>query len=224
MEQNFNEEEDFKSFCDKTIRQFYEHELLEIEKETLLLLTYKNYYTMKKVMIISGTLSVAAFITGSLFKIMHWSFAAPLLLLAILNISFVFLPLLFVVKTREIISNRDRLLLAIGTIVGILYCLSMLSLVMHWPMKSAIWLVTLAITFFVFIPAYFFTGIRNPQTKANTIVASILLVAITGIQFTLTDLRGKTADSGYTFTKDDLANKRESSLKIINHTSVETIR
>jgi hypothetical protein len=149
---------------------------------------------MKKVMLISGTLSVAAFITGSICKILHLQLAAPLLFLAIINFSLVFLPTLFIIKTREIHTNREKLIIGLGTIVGILYCLSMLSLVMHWQVKGLIWLITLAIAFFVFIPAYFFTGIRNPQTKANTIVASILMVAVTGIQFTLTDLRGKAAN------------------------------
>ncbi len=194
IEENLKDEDDFESFCEKTIKQFYKRQLREIEEETIQLLIFKNYYVMKKVMIFTGTLSVAAFIAGSLFKIIHWPLAAPLLFFAFINISFVFLPLLFIVKTREINANRDKLIIALGTIVGMLYCLSMLSLVMHWPMKGPVWLVTLAITFFVFIPTYFFTGIRKPETRINTIVSSILLVAVTGIQFTLTDLRGKNTD------------------------------
>lgn len=194
IEQNLKDENDFEYFCEKTIKQFYKNELREIEEETIQLLIFKNYYIMKKVMIITGTLSAAAFIAGSLFKIMHLQLAAPLLFLAILIISFVFLPILFVVKTREINANRDKLIIALATIVGILYCLSMFSLVRHWEIKGTIWLITLAITFFVFIPTYFFTGIRKSETRANTIVATILLIAVTGIQFTLTDLRGKTTD------------------------------
>jgi hypothetical protein len=131
IEQDLREGDDFESFCKKTIRQFYKNELREIEEETIQLLIFKNYYTMKKVMLISGTLSVAAFITGSICKILHLQLAAPLLFLAIINFSLVFLPLLFIVKIREIKANRDKLIIAFGTIVGILYCLSMLSLVMH---------------------------------------------------------------------------------------------
>jgi len=194
VEQNLKEGDDFESLCAKTIKQFYKNELREIEEETIQLLIFKNYYAMKKVMIISGTLSAAAFIAGSLFKIIHLQLAAPVLFLAIINISFVFLPLLFIVKIREIKANRDKLIIALGTIVGILYCLSMFSLVRHWEIKGTIWLITLAITFFVFIPTYFFTGIRKSETRANTIVATILLIAVTGIQFTLTDLRGKNTD------------------------------
>ncbi len=201
------------------------HKILIIEEETMQLLIFKNNYVMKKVMIISGTLSVAAFIMGSIFKIMHWPLAAPLLFFAIINICLVFLPLLSIVKIREINADRDRLIIALGTIVGILYCLSMLSLVMHWSMKGPIWLVTLAITFFVFIPAYFFTGIRMPERRINTIIFSILLVAVTGIQFTLTDLSRKNTDQTSTLVKNEkLDNKTQAKIKNVVHVNLETIK
>ena len=47
---------------------------------------------------------------------------------------------------------------------------------------------SLAISFFIFIPVYFFTGIRIPERRMSTIVISILMVAIVGIQFSLTAL------------------------------------
>jgi hypothetical protein len=201
------------------------HKILIIEEETMQLLIFKNNYVMKKVMIISGTLSVAAFIMGSIFKIMHWPLAAPLLFFAIINICLVFLPLLSIVKIREINADRDRLIIALGTIVGILYCLSMLSLVMHWSIKGPIWLVTLAITFFVFIPAYFFTGIRMPERRINTIIFSILLVAVTGIQFTLTDLSRKNTDQTSTLVKNEkLDNKTQAKIKNVVHVNLETIK
>jgi hypothetical protein len=225
IEQNLKDENDFEYFCEKTLKQFYKNELREIEEETIQLLIFKNYYIMKKVMIITGTLSAAAFIAGSLFKIMHLQLAAPLLFLAILIISFVFLPILFVVKTREINANRDKLIIALATIVGILYCLSMLSLVMHWTIKGPIWLVTLAIAFFVFIPAYFFTGIRKPETKVNTIVSTILLVAVTGIQFTLTDLRGKNSDQTSVSVKNvELVKETQSRMNELIQVDLKTIK
>ncbi|MEJ7827491.1 MAG: hypothetical protein WKF91_04830 [Segetibacter sp.] len=225
IEQNLRDGDDFESFCKKTLRQFYKNELLEIEEETIQLLIFKNYYVMKKVMIISGTLSVAAFITGSICKILHLQLAAPLLFLAIINFSLVFLPLLLIVKIREINASRDKLIIALGTIVGILYCLSMLSLVMHWTMKGPIWLITLAIAFFIFIPAYFFTGIRKPQTKGNTIIASILMVAVTGIQFTLTDLKGKTSDqTSATPGNEALVEKSQPKIKITIPANWKTIK
>ncbi|OJW81403.1 MAG: hypothetical protein BGO69_14020 [Bacteroidetes bacterium 46-16] len=189
IEQELEENDDFERFYHKTVQQFYKHELREIEEETINLLTFKNYYAMKKAMYISGAISVGAFVIGSLFKIMFWPGVAAMLIFGILVFSLVFLPLLFVLKTRELTAVRDKLILGLGTIAGILYCLSALWLLMRWSGKHEIWLATLAFTFFVFLPAYFFTGIRKPETRVNTIVSTIIIIGVIGIQFTLTALR-----------------------------------
>src|ERR1043165_9729713 len=62
IEQNLKESDGFEDFYHKTIRQFYKQNLREIEEETIKLLTFKNYYAMKKVMIASGAFAVAAFV------------------------------------------------------------------------------------------------------------------------------------------------------------------
>jgi hypothetical protein len=189
IERELEEDGDFESFYRKTLQRFYKKELRELEEETINLLTFKNYYAMKKAMYISGAISVAAFIIGSFFKLMFWPGVAAILIFGILFFSLVFLPLLFILKTREVAAARDKLIMGLGTVAGILYCLSALWLLMHWNGKHEIWLATLAFTFFVFLPAYFFTGIRKPETRVNTIVSTIIIIGVMGIQFTLTALR-----------------------------------
>jgi hypothetical protein len=54
VEQNLEPDGDFEDFYARTIKTFYKKELSEIEEEAQLLLTYKNYYAMKKIMITSG--------------------------------------------------------------------------------------------------------------------------------------------------------------------------
>jgi len=192
IEQNLEENGDFESFYQKTIQTFYKDALWEIEEETLQLLTHKNYYKMKKIMIYSGTLSVAGFIAGSIFKIMHWPGASAILLLSMLNISLIFLPLLFILKTREVSAMKDKLMIAIGTIFGILFSISSLFKIFHWPGANLMWLFALGILMFVFIPIYFFSGIRTPETKVNTIITSIILISAGGMLFTLTSLKPST--------------------------------
>jgi hypothetical protein len=192
IEQNLEENGDFESFYQKTIQTFYKDALWEIEEETLQLLTNKNYYKMKKIMIYSGTLSVAGFIAGSIFKIMHWPGASAILLLSMLNISLIFLPLLFILKTREVSAMKDKLMIAIGTIFGILFSISSLFKIFHWPGANLMWLFALGILMFVFIPIYFFSGIRTPETKVNTIITSIILISAGGMLFTLTSLKPST--------------------------------
>lgn len=191
LEQNMKHEDDFETFYRATIKTFYKKELREIEEETKFLLTFKNYYTMKKTMIVSGTFSASAFILGSLFKIMHWPGASMLLVSAMFTIALIFFPLMSILKSRESQTGRDKLVIASGTLVGILYCVAVLFTVMHWPgaRSGMLWLITTSVSLFVFIPIYYFNGIRNPETKTNTVMTTILLIVATGLHFTLVNLR-----------------------------------
>lgn len=194
IENNLEENGDFESFYKKTIQHFYKDELWEIEEETLLLLTYKNYYTMKKIMIYSGTFSVIGFIAGSIFKIMHWPGAGAILLISMAAISFVFLPLLFLLKIKETTGAKNKLMITSGTIFGILFSMSALFKIFHWPGANMMWLIALGVLLLLFIPLYFFLGIRNPETKTNTIVTTIIMFAAGGMLFTLTSLKKSTRE------------------------------
>ncbi len=189
FENEYNQDENFEIFYQKTVSKFFKKELREIEEETQLLLTFKNYYAMKKTMIVSGATSVGFLLLGSLFKLMHWPGASALLVVGFACICFLFMPLLFITKSREAESSRDKIVLGLGLLVGILYCMSTLFKVMHWPGSTALWVATIVLSAFLFIPIYFFTGIRNPDTKTNTIVTSILLVGATSVLFMLLNLR-----------------------------------
>jgi hypothetical protein len=189
IEQNLEANGDFENFYQKTIQTFYKDELWEIEEETLLLLTYKNYYTMKKIMINSGIFSASTFFAGSIFKIMHWPGSGPLIILAMLASSFIFLPLFFLFKKNETTDSKNKIIVAIGSTNGILFCISMLFKIMHWPGAHALWLITIGMMVFVFVPLFFFNGIKNEATKTNTIATTIILIIVAGFFFALTSLR-----------------------------------
>lgn len=188
IEQELEANGDFETFYQQVIQKFYQKELREIEEETALLLTFKNYYTMKKVMMISGVATVLSFTVGSMFKIMHWPGANILLVLGFSGISLFFLPLLFILKIKELPVVRDRLILGLGIFTGSMYFISILFHMQHWPGSRVLWLCNLTISFFIFLPLYFFTGIRKPETRVNTIVSSIILMAVIGSQFAITAL------------------------------------
>ena len=189
IEQNLEANGDFESFYRKTIKTFYKDALWEIEEETLLLLTYKNYYTMKKIMINSGIAAATFFIIGSFFKFMHWPGASMLIILGMAIGVLVYLPLLFLFKKNETTESRAKLVLAIGTINGILFCLNALFKVMHWPGANTMWFMTLGLFAFVFIPLYFFNGIRDQANKINTITTTLILIILAGVFFLQTSLR-----------------------------------
>ncbi len=110
-------------------------------------------------------------------KFLHWPGAAVCLVLGVGLLSLVFLPLLYTLKAREQQRNSDRIVAGTGTVAGILVSLGILFKVMQWPGANVMCAVALLITLFVFLPIYFFSGVRNPQTKVNTIVSSVLLFA-----------------------------------------------
>lgn len=206
IEQNLKEGDDFEDFYRKTVKQFCKHELWEIEEETIILLTIKNYYVMKKSMIISGTISVAALLFGSFFKIMHWPGANVMLLLGIGTLCLIFLPLMLLLKTKETDDKRDKLVIGAGTLVGMLLCTSVLFAIMHWPGRTPLWMTTCALSMFVLIPLYFFTGIRKPEAKINTIIVTIILVGATGLQFMMVNVRpSRTMEIFNFYANQDLA-------------------
>lgn len=189
IERELAEHDDFERFYEATVRRFYRRELREIEEETTNLLTFKNYYAMRKTLIVSGIVSVGAFVAGSFFKFMYWPGASVLLALGITTFSLLFLPLLFVLKAREARTSGDKVVTGIAVLTGTLFSLAILFIVQHWPGANVLLFGSIGIAAFVLLPAYFFTGIRRPETKLNTIIMSIILVGIIGLQFTLTRLR-----------------------------------
>lgn len=189
IERELKEPDGFGQLYTETIEGFYKKNLSEIQEETILLLTFKNYYTMKKVMIAIGAATAFLLIAGSFLKLFQMQGAGILLTLGVITMSFLFLPLLLVLKLKEATAVRDKLILTTGVLIGILYCLSTIFKVQHWPGANVMFLSTLILLFFVFIPAYFFTGIRRPETRVNTIVSTIILVAATTMQFTMFSLK-----------------------------------
>ena len=193
IETEHTAENDFEAFYRSILPRFYKRSLREIQEETHLLLTFKNYYAMKKVMFMSGAFSAFTVLIGSLFKIMHWPGAALLFVIAIALFSFVFLPILSVIRIKEQTLTKDKIVITSAAIFGSAISLAILFKVMHWPFATILWTISLGILFFLFLPVYFFGGIRNPATKTNTIVSSILILIAGGLLFLITNLRGSQA-------------------------------
>lgn len=207
IEHNLDEDGDFESFYSAVIATFYKVELKEIEEETINLLIHKNYYVMKKIMMVSGALSASILSLGILFKFMHWPGAAVMILFGIVLLSFVFLPLMFVLKAKEKQENTDKIVVGIATLCAMLISVGILFKIMHWPFATILVTSALLIMMFLFIPIYFFSGIRNPQTKVNTMVSTILLIAGCGLILTLVRAPAGTKkqqinDTGYFFRSE----------------------
>ncbi len=181
VEQNMQPGDDFEHFYLQTITRFYKRELQEIEEETHYLLTYKNYYAMKKVMLASGGASAIIMIAAIILKFEHLPGAAALLVSGIMLFSLLFLPLLFLLKLKEQQNAREKIITALGTLSGVLFSLGILFKIMYWPGANMLGILTLVIMGLFFLPLFFYNGIRKPEAKVNTLVTSVLIVAVCGL-------------------------------------------
>jgi hypothetical protein len=188
LEEELDDIRSFETHYPLVFKRFFKKEMVEIEEETQLLLTFQNYYAMKNVMIKSGFLSSILFIIGAVLKIAHLPGAAALLLLAAAVFSLVFLPIFFVFKSKNS-SGSTKLIIGSGVLFGIIFCIATLFKVMHWPGANLLWKIGLADLFFLFLPLYFFNGIRNEESKTNTILTSVMILMMGGMLFTLTNLK-----------------------------------
>jgi hypothetical protein len=190
IERELQSDDDFQQFYQQIIPRFFNKELKEIEEEIILLLTFKNYFATKNVMINSGCISAFLLIVGSVFKVLHLPGAGISLVLGIAILSLLFLPLVFILKTRDDSTSRDKLVLGLGTLIGIFFSWATLFKVMHWPNGDGIlWFLAIGTSAFLLIPLYFFTGIRDPNIRLNTVVTTIMLLGGTGLLFSLVNIQ-----------------------------------
>lgn len=208
IEQNLEANGNFEGFYAATIQTFYKKELKEIEAETLFLLTNKNYYAMKNIMLASGAFSAIILSAGILFKFMHWPGAGVLITCGIGLFSLIFLPLLFLLKVKERQQAINRFSIGIGTLCAIGFSLSTLFKIMHWPGANVLGISAIALMVLVFLPVYFFTGIKHSETKVNTIVTSILVIAGAGLLMSLVRSPGSSARINALNTESYLRNEQ----------------
>ena len=116
--------------------------------------------------------------------------------------------MLFTLKVKEQQHAKDKVVAGVGTFAGILMSLGILFKVMHWPGANMMCAVALGIVLFVFLPIYFFAGIRNPQTKVNTVVSSVLLFAGCALVLILVRAPGGTKKDYVAYTDYFLRNER----------------
>lgn len=175
----------FEHFYQQTIPRFFKKELKEIQEEATLLLTFKNYYAMKRTMNTVGIIASIGIVLGAIFRFAHLPGANVMMILGVILISFIFLPLMFTLKLRESTEKRDRVILITGCIVSILFVVSASFKLMYWPGANIMMGSSLLLLLFVFVPVYLLTGLRNPVTKVNTLVNAILIIAGSGLLMSL---------------------------------------
>ncbi len=189
IENEMSESDDFYQFYDAVLPRFFKRNLSEIQIETENLLRFKNFYTMKKIMNITGVLTVVLTLLGSIFKTMHWPGAGVMIVSGGALFSMVFLPLLIAIKFKDDNSLKDKIVFSFGLLLGMGLSAGFLFKIMHWPGANFLMITGTVIFTFCYVPAYFITRIKRPELKFNTIVNSVLMFACGGILFAMFNLK-----------------------------------
>lgn len=208
IENEYKEDLPFETFYKSVVQRFYVNSLQEIEEETKLLITFKHYYFMKKLMVLSGIFSAVSLIFGIAFKFMYWPGASILLILGIVSLCLLFLPLYFVLKIKNESLIKNKILVGITLLVCVAFSFSVLFKVQHWPGANMLGLLSMALMVGVFLPIYFITGYKNSETRVSTIASSVLIIAGCALLLTLVRTPHATKLHGNSITMQ-IANSEE---------------
>lgn len=181
-------EEDFYKCYERVLPQFFEEELQEIQRETDNLLQFKNFYTMKKIMNISGISTVFLILVGAFFKAFHLPGAAVILILGGISFVFFFLPILILIKLKDDETVTDKIVFSGGLLISMAIVTGVIFKIMHWPGANYLMYIGTIVFTLLYVPTYFFTRIRRPEARFNTIVSSVMMIAFGGILYALFDL------------------------------------
>ena len=175
---------DFEKVYREILQTFYKKELKEIETETLSLINQKTI-AMKKSMLTTGLFAAGLLSLGIVLKFIHAPGASAAIVSGTFLFSLVFLPLLALIRMGEKKVAKEKLLVALGVLSAMLMSLSFVFRVQHWPGAMVMLYLCIGILLLLFLPFYLAGGFKKPETKAQTLVVSILLVAGCGLWLTL---------------------------------------
>jgi hypothetical protein len=188
IEEEKPDEVDFHVFYPTVISRFFKHELKEIQDETEKLLTFKNYYAMKRTLKISGFVSIGLLLSASILKTFHLPGAGIAYVLGGVFFSLIFLPLMIIFNFKNNSSKSEKWVVSLGFVLGIIACLGVLFKVMHWPYANIMMRTSTTLFIFGFIPLYFVTGNRDPEKRFSKIMTTVLMTACAGMIYSLFNL------------------------------------
>lgn len=147
----------FEKSYDKAYQNICPDGFDEIQRETVFLLTFKKIKAMKRIMYLTGYLSVIG-VTASVFmKSLHVAGGQIALLLTAAIMIFFFLPVLFVnLYKREITKSISEKLKYMSGLIGVvLLVIFAVFKISHWPGATMIFLLSVVIINFAFFPFLF---------------------------------------------------------------------
>lgn len=144
--------------------------------------TYKeSKASASKLLHISIFLGGVLFMLGVLFKVMHWPGAGVLLLIGWAFILLLFLPVLLLTKRKELTTKRERANILFGVIGLMIFELSTMFKIFHWPGAAVLMLVGSIILITLFLPFFTYYNFK----KAGKITGQFIFIITGSIFFIL---------------------------------------
>ena len=140
---------------------------------------YVNYKEGKKKNTLLMNLSILGggmlLMLGVLFKVLHWPYASILLLIGFSIITAIFLPVLLFVKVKEATSFKEKAIYILGVFALLIFELSTLFKILHWPGAAALILVGSVLLVSVFLPLYTYAQFKKTGNISGQFIFLIIL-------------------------------------------------
>jgi hypothetical protein len=114
--------------------------------------------TLMNASVLSGGV---AYMAGVLFKVQHWPGASELLLAGTLIILFLFVPMLLFVQLKKNRPKREKRVYILGAIAIVIFELSSLFKIFHWPGAGPLMLLGSLLLIGLFLPIFSFQKIKQ---------------------------------------------------------------
>ena len=143
------------------------------------LAVYINYkYNQEKknpALHISLLISGIVYMLGVVFKIQHWPGSGPLLTVGYLSFVAVVLPLLLYSKLKNAKQKRDKQIYLLGTVALLIFILSGMFKIMHWPGPTIMMILGGILLVTAFLPLYTWRRIQLEGKITGQFIFTIIL-------------------------------------------------
>lgn len=187
IERKMEQGAEFDSAFVQTIKLFGPNGLMQVQNQTLLLLTQMNE-TMKKLSLGFGLATTALLLAGILFKVMHWPGAAIMLVLGNFSLVLGYIPVLLIQKLRES-SGKEKYLNVAGFIGLAVFATGVTFKIMHWPTANILFWSGFGVISLGYLPLYFYLRIKQSVNKSVTITSAIITFVCMCLLLELMNLR-----------------------------------
>jgi hypothetical protein len=175
LEEEMIDGNDFESSYQQVISSIGLGTLKNLQHQTLILLD-KKFQKMKNTSYLIGLSGSILTLIGAFFKMMHWPGAGIILLLGFLLVTFVFLPLYFVLSYKEQAEKPKLVFPIIGYLTLSIILIGTIFKIMHWPAANIIIVISLGIVIVGFVPLYTVQIFKKTSGKKTNLAYLIMLL------------------------------------------------